>query len=111
MFAVEVDDRDRKVAIAVAEPVRLLPILVHGQFEFEPRFGVAEVNERECLEVQPVGDIEPECIFVEIDGSGLVENPDHAVDRLGQISLRSGVEAIMRGADKRWWQPVTTPEP
>ena len=47
-----------------------------------------QIDERKGLEIEPVGDFEPEGAFVEVDRPGLVEHPDHGMDRLGQAILR-----------------------
>ena len=47
MLGIEIVDDDREMAIAVAERVRLLAIEIDGQFEFERRGGMAQINQRE----------------------------------------------------------------
>ena len=46
MFAVQIGDGNRQVAIAVAERIGFLPTLVDGEFEFERGIGIAQIDER-----------------------------------------------------------------
>ncbi|CDX26349.1 hypothetical protein MPLSOD_100340 [Mesorhizobium sp. SOD10] len=88
VLAVEIGDRDGEMAVSVTKRIGLGAPLVHGQFHLERRTLIAEIDQREGLEIEPLRDLEPEGFVVEIDGPRLVENPDHGMDRLRQIGLR-----------------------
>ena len=110
VLAVEVGHRKGEMAVAVAWRIWLLAALVDGELELEPAFGIAHVDERESLEIEPLGDLQPEGLTIEIDGTGLVENPDHGMNCLCQSpSPFQSMVRIMRQPPGGWWQPVTTP--
>ena len=58
---------DGEVAVAVTKRVGFLPALVDRQFDFEIGFGIAQIDKREGVEIQPIGDFEAECRSIEID--------------------------------------------
>jgi hypothetical protein len=87
MLGVEIGDRDREMAVAVAELIGLLAPLVDGQFKLERAVVIGHVDQRETVEVEPVGDLQPERLVVKVDGTGLFENPDHGMNRLRQMLL------------------------
>lgn len=45
MFAVQICDRNREMAVPVAERIRLLAALVDGELDFEPRLDIAQIDE------------------------------------------------------------------
>ena len=65
MLGVEIIDADREMAVAVTEIVGFGAALVDCQFELECRFAVPQIDERETVEIQPVGDFEAECLLIE----------------------------------------------
>jgi hypothetical protein len=67
MFGVQIIHREGDMAIAVAEVIGLGSALVDGQLELEIRFSVAQINQREAVEVEAVGDAEPEGGLVEFN--------------------------------------------
>ena len=83
VLGVEIGNGQRDVAVAVAERVGLGAALVDRQLELEIGLAVAQVDEREAVEIEAVGDVEAESLPVEIDGAVLVEDADHGMDRLG----------------------------
>jgi len=53
------------------------------QLKFEPGLGIVQVDQGEAVEIQPVGQRQPEGQAAEIDRARLVEHADHAVDGPG----------------------------
>src|SRR6056297_1943058 len=88
VLGLEILDEHGQMAIAIAKVIRLGAALVHGQLDLERGFVIAEVNQREVAEIEPVGDFEPKGAAVKINRSRLVENADHAVDGFGHEILR-----------------------
>ena len=84
MLGLQIADRDSKVAVAVAKIVRLCLTLVHGQFEFELGFGIAQIDQREIREIEPVRHLKAEGCIIEFYGPVLIEHADHRMDLLGQ---------------------------
>ena len=80
VFRVEIIDRNGHMAIAVAERIGLCPPLVDRQLELEPGLGIAEIDQGERLEIQPVGNRKSESACIEIERTPLVQNPDHRVN-------------------------------
>ena len=68
MLGLEIGDRDRQVALVVAEAVGLGLPPVHRQLQLETCFDVAQVDQAEALEVQPLGDCQAEGGFPEGQG-------------------------------------------
>ena len=60
VLGVEVVDDEGDVAVAVAERIGLGPPLVDGELDLEVGLGVAQVDEGEGVEVEPVRGLEPE---------------------------------------------------
>ena len=87
MFRVEIVDGHRQMAVAVAEIVRLSATLVDRQFKLELALGIALVDEREGLEIEPVGDLEPERLAVEIHGPVFIQNADHGMNGFRHAAL------------------------
>ena len=83
MLGVEIGDREGDVAVAVAERIGLGAALVDRQLELEIGLAVAQIDEREAVEIEAVGDVQSESLPVEIDRARLVEDADHGMDRLG----------------------------
>ena len=52
VFRVDIVDHDGQMAVAVAQVVRLAPVLVDGEFEFERRGRVPQIDQRETVEVE-----------------------------------------------------------
>ena len=87
MLGVEIIDREGDVAVAVAVLVRLAPALVDRELDLEVVLRVAQVDQREVVEVEAVRDLHTECLVVELDRAPLVEHPHHHVNRLGHGRL------------------------
>src|SRR5690606_16756967 len=84
MLRLEIFDGHCQMAITIAQFVGLRPVEVDGELDLEiGLLGVAQINERESFELQPVTNFQPECAAIEIDRSVLVENADHRMDGLG----------------------------
>ena len=83
VLGVQVVDADGDVAVAVAQRVGLGPALVERQLDLEIGLGVAQVDEGEAVEIEPVGHLEPERRAVERDRPVELEHADHHVDGLG----------------------------
>src|SRR3954468_13269930 len=88
VLAFEICDHHRQIAVAVARRIGFGASLVDRQFDLEIGLGIAQIDQRERLEVEPVGQFEAESVTVERDRAGLVQNPDHAVNGLGQTHPR-----------------------
>ena len=59
VLGVEVVDRERDVAVAVAVLVRLAAALVDRELDLEVVLRVAQVDQREVVEVEAVRDLSP----------------------------------------------------
>jgi hypothetical protein len=81
--AVEVVDAERDVAVALAVGVGLGPPLVQGQLDLEVGLRVAQVDQGEAVEVEPVGNVQAERRAIERNRPVEVEHADHQVDGLG----------------------------
>ena len=57
--------------------------MIDGQLELEIRVIVAQIDQRETVEPEAVGDLQAEGAFVERDRAVLVEDSDHGVNGLG----------------------------
>jgi hypothetical protein len=77
MFRIDVVDDDGKMTVAVAERIGFLAAVVDGQFDFERRGWMAQVDQREIVELEMVGDFKAEGARVEIQRLRLVEHTDH----------------------------------
>src|SRR5690606_6352195 len=80
MLGRDVIDDDGEMAVAVSEVVGFGGALVDREFELEIGLRVAEIDEREAVEFEPVGDLEAEGLAVKGDRALLVEHPDHGMD-------------------------------
>ena len=60
VLGVEVVDRERDVAVAVAVLIRLLAALVDRELDLEVVLGVAQIDQREVVEVEAVRELQPE---------------------------------------------------
>ena len=69
MQAIEVVDAECDVAMGIAVRVGLGAVLVERELDLEIGFGVPQIDQREAVEVEPVGDIEAQCGAVEGDRS------------------------------------------
>jgi hypothetical protein len=66
VLGVEVVDRERDVAVGVTVLVGLAAPLVDRELDLEVVLGVAQVDQREVVEVEAVGDLEPERPIIEV---------------------------------------------
>jgi hypothetical protein len=89
MLAVEIRHRDRDMAIAVAMRVRLGAAVIPGQLDLEIVLGIAQIDQREALEIEPVGGFQAECGVIELHRRVQVADADHAVDDFGHWLLPS----------------------
>src|ERR1700727_3638005 len=64
VFRVEIIDHEGDVPVAVAKIVKLDAILVDRELDFVRRLGIRQVDKREVGEVEAIGDIESEGLFV-----------------------------------------------
>ena len=60
-------------------------VLVERELDLEIGFGVPQIDQREAVEVEPVGDIEAQCGAVEGDRPVQIQDPDHHVNGLGHV--------------------------
>ena len=67
VLRVQVIDREGDVAVRVAVLVWLAPAFVDRGLDLEVVLGVAQIYQGEVVEVEAVGDLEPECPLVEVD--------------------------------------------
>src|SRR5215813_1059812 len=88
MLAVEIVDREGDIAVAAAMAVGLGLALVPGQLDLEILLGVAQIDQREAVEIEAVRGLHPERAVVESHRSVQVLHPDHDVDRLGHVRSR-----------------------
>src|SRR5262245_44946544 len=77
VLGAEIVDHESNMAVAIAERVRLLAAVIDSELQFEIDAAVAEIDEREIVELEPVRYSEPEGPAVEIDRTGFVENANH----------------------------------
>src|SRR3954453_14034187 len=84
VLGAQVVDAESHVAVTVAQAVGLIPALVQRQLDLEVGLGIAEVDQREAVEVVPVRHLEVQRLAVEGDRALQVEHADHHVDGLGQ---------------------------
>ena len=89
MLGRRIRDGHSEVAIAVAQVVGRRAALVDREFQFEGAFGARQVDQGEVRKIQPIRHVEVEGIAIEIDRALFIKHADHAVDRLGQVSLLS----------------------
>ena len=68
---------NRDVPVAVTEIVRFRSPLIDGELQLKLSRGIAQVNEREAIEVEAFRWREIERGLVEGNGSLLVEHPNH----------------------------------
>src|SRR3954453_12808943 len=80
VLAVEVVHAEGDMPVAVAMRVGLDAALVQGQLDLEVRLGVAQVDQREAVEVEAVGHLQAQRGSVEGDRPVEVEDADHHVD-------------------------------
>ncbi len=59
MLGVEIVDGEGDVAVAVAVRVGLGAAVVQRQLDLEIVLGVAQIDQREAVEIEPVGDFRP----------------------------------------------------
>src|SRR5262249_8570796 len=57
--------------------------LVPGQLDLEIVLGIAQIDQREAVEIESVRRLHPEGAIVEMHGGVEVLNPDHHVNRFG----------------------------
>ena len=86
MLRVEILDHEGDMAVTVARIVRLGAILVDRELDFVRRLGIRKIDEREVGEVEAVGDIESERLFVESERPRFVQHTNHRVDRFRHVS-------------------------
>ncbi len=106
MLGVEVVDGEGDMAVAGAQVVSLGRALVDGQLQFEIGLRVAQIDQCEAVEIEPVSDIKSEGSLVKIDRTCLVEHANHRVDGFGHngfpvIQMR-GKSPLRLGLD--YWQ-------
>src|SRR3569832_2476666 len=77
MLGVEIFDHDSEMAVAIAERVGLLAAVIDGQLDLERRGGMAQIDQREIVEVQMIGDLQPKDALVEVERLGLVAHAEH----------------------------------
>src|SRR4051794_23722584 len=83
VLAVEVVHAEGDVAVAVAVRVGLGAALVQRQLDLEVRLGVAQVDQREAVEVEAVGHVQAQRGAVERDRLVEVEDVDHHMNGFG----------------------------
>jgi hypothetical protein len=76
-------------ALSVAEIVGLDTAMIDRELKLEIGFGIAQIDEREILEREPIRHVEVKGAPVERNGSLLVQHADHGVDSLGHGYLPS----------------------
>jgi hypothetical protein len=79
-----------------AVPVRLRAALVDGELDLEVVLGVAQIYQAEVVEVEAVGDLQPERPVVEVDRAPFVQHSHHHVNRLGHACLLSILSTAMQ---------------
>ena len=84
-FGRAIVDADCKMTVSIAVAIGLRPALVQGQFDFEVVLVVAQVNQREIVEIVSVGDRKAERLAVERDRFFDIEHPDHGMNCLGHF--------------------------
>ena len=87
MLGVEIVDAEGHVAVAVAQRVGLRAALVDGQLDLEIGFGIAQIDKREGVEIQPVGNFQAECRSIEVYRARFLKHADHRMDRFCQSLL------------------------
>jgi hypothetical protein len=80
MLAIQIGDGEGDMAIARAQLVGLGAAVVPGQLDFEVVFGIAQIGEREAVEVIAVGQLHAEGALIEFQGCVQVPHPDHHMD-------------------------------
>src|SRR5690606_14604185 len=70
VLGLDVVDREGDMPVAGAEVVGLALSVIDRQLDLEVGLGVPEINEREALELEAVGDLQPERGVVEVRGAG-----------------------------------------
>src|SRR3954466_14778779 len=83
VLAVEVVHAEGDVAVAVAMRVGLGTALVQGQLDLEVGLGVAQVDQREAVEVEAVSHVQAQRGSVEGDRPVEIEDADHHVNGFG----------------------------
>ncbi|MNX78184.1 hypothetical protein D3C86_1097580 [compost metagenome] len=83
MFGVHIGNADGKVAVAVAQRIGHFAATVDGQFQLEIALGIAEIDQREILELGAFRNFKAESLFVKFHRTLFVQHPDHRVDQLG----------------------------
>src|SRR5690606_31555731 len=83
MRSFKVRNRNGEMPISIAMVVRLRAALVHGEFQFEIRLLIAQVDEREALEIETICNLQTKSRSVERDGPLIIKHPDHGVNHFG----------------------------
>ena len=71
----EIVDTHGNVTVTIAVSIGSILPLIERQFLFQVIFVVAQIHQFEILEIQPMGLLESECLFVERYGLVQVQNP------------------------------------
>src|SRR5690606_7292096 len=74
MFCIDIIDRHGKMTIAIAQIVRFGAPLVDGQLDFKIGFRIAQIDQREGVEIDALCNIEAASLIVEGNGLLFVEN-------------------------------------
>src|SRR3954451_6330969 len=96
VLAVEIVHAEGDVPVAVTVRVRLGAAVVRGQLDLEIGLGVAQVDQGEAVELEPVRDLQAKGGAVERDRLVEVEDADHHVDGFGHAE---GLPASFREAN------------
>ena len=87
MFAVEVIDTERHVAVTVTQVIRLDPAFVYCQLDFEIRGSVSQVNKGKTVEIQTVYHIQIECSLVKRHRPHFIDHAKHRMNSFCQFIL------------------------
>jgi hypothetical protein len=77
----DIIDDDGEMAVPIAKRIGLLTIEIDGQFDLEGRGGMTQIDQREILKLEVIGNFEAEGLGVESQRFRLVEHADHRVNR------------------------------
>jgi len=81
VFRLQVIDDKRDMTIAIAQVVRFGAGMVDGQLNLKPGVVVAQINQRKIVKLKTFGDVEAKCGLIKLNGSRLLKDADHRVDR------------------------------
>src|SRR3954451_14094021 len=103
------------MAVAVAKRIRLVAIKIDGQFDFEGRGGMTQINQRKIRKFEMIGNLKIKGARVEIQRFRLVEHADHRVNglchsvQLLEISDDSGAGLRFWLSAVGWRQAIMAP--